>query len=301
MNRYELKDDFTYLCTKYKNYCLIGTYAELAKIPFEERKNYWLMTFENYISIPLFYDISLIKQFKGLITHNKKFFDIYEKELNIHYIEYPQFGDYYKLSSFKTFENKIKGIVCPSKIYPCNSDGSILYLREDFMNNLQTTLVKHIFCNPIEKWSNEKNNVIYQNDFSDPYSEKSLEIKNRYLFTLALEPVYHPLWSYSWITERLLCCFKAKSIALFFGTYNIEDYVPSNLFIDLRKYLISESPKIIFDYKKLNIDLLELANDKERYERIVNNAYDWQLQNKFGDMNKIENQIDKIVNYKEEL
>lgn len=297
LTRFEQKDDFQYMITKYENCCIIENYKGLARVAEEKRKDHWLMTFENYISIPGFYDFDFMKTFKGIITHNKKIFEIYRDKLNIKYIEYPQFNDYYNLIYFRPFEEKIKGIVCPSRIYPSTTEGSILYLREDFMNDFKTPLLKHVFSD--NKWGDQNKGVIYQHDFSDPYSEKSLDIKNKYLFVLALEPVYHPIWSYSWITERLLCCFRAKSIPLFFGTYNIEDYIPDDIYVDLRKYLIQTEPKITFDYKRLNDDLLEIANDKQRYNTMIEKAYQWQLNNKFGEFNKIEKQIDKIVEYKE--
>lgn len=70
------------------------------------------------------------------------------------------------------------------------------------------------------------------------------------------------------VSERLHDGFSSDRVMLYFGETEIEKYVPSNCFIDLRKY---------FDYKnkKFNCDeILKVMDNitQEEYDTILNNA-----------------------------
>jgi hypothetical protein len=294
MNRFEYKWDWKYICEKYQNYIIVDD--EWRNIADYSWKNYFLYTMENILTQSIHFDEEFIKKFKGIITWNKRLYELYLSHgINSYHVEYTFLhDDFHQLTEFVPFEDKIKGIACLNKIYNTGGPGDIIYLRKTFMESLNTPLLKHIY-GPVD-WSSK--DVIYQNKQTNPYEEESLKIRNKYLFNLTLESLYHPLYSQGFVTERLWCSFKAKTIPLYLGCYNIEEYCPIEFFIDLRKYIISETSTIILDYVRLNNDLMELANNKIKYEQITNDSYEWQKKNQFGNFPRVEKEIDKIVGYK---
>jgi hypothetical protein len=294
MDRWQIKNDYIYLTERYKNSIIIDNVG-LQKIKPEEYKKYLIMPLEIYITLPVFFDIGFIRQFKGFITFSTKIYEEYKKHgINCYYLQYPHADkDYFQINNFVNYENKIKGICALYKIYKTDQAGDILYLREPFMNKLNLQ-IKHTY-GP-EKWGNINCNVQYQNIKTNPNENKSLEIRNKYIFTLALEAVYHDFWNWDIITERLWNCFRSKTLAIYLGCKNVQDYVPKEFFVDLRKYITQETPFVDFDYRRLEDDLNELMSNKIKYIKITENAYEWQQTNKFGNMNDLEKELDRIIN-----
>jgi hypothetical protein len=302
LDRFKLKDDYKYCVEKYRNNILIDNFAGLYYAQNNlglQLKNLYLLSWENLITIPLFFDIEFIKQFKGLITYNKLFYQQLKPELEklgkkCYFLEYSFLNnEYYTLDTFIPYENKIKGIACLNRIYfPPGNIGNIIYLRELFMDNIHFP-IKHAYGG--NSWGNPSKNVFHQNIKTDPYSCDSLKIRNRYLFNFCPETLFHPFWSNFWCTERIFNCFKAKTVPIYIGCYNIEEIVPKEFFIDLRQYIINENYPIQFDYKRIENDLMKLGNNKQKYLEMIEEAYLWQKKNKFGDFLKTEKALDEIV------
>ena len=301
-DRFELKNDYLYLVEKYRKYIMIDNFEGLKycsnnDIPL---KSLYLMPMENNLTTPLFFDRQYIaSNFKGYISANSTFAHMMKPLTEAHYLQYAFLNDeYYKLSEeeFVDYDDKIKGIACLNKIYYTKGEGDIIYLRQDIMNNLPLK-IKHVYCND-KSWKLNFS-VKFMNIGTDPYSNESLKIRNKYMFNLAMETVYNPLWSKDWVTERIFNCFKSKTIPLYLGAYNIEEIVPKDLFIDLRDYITQYSPVVVLDYNKLAEYLNNLMNDTQRYIDRVEAAYNWQLSNKFGNFKTFEKKLNKIVGYKE--
>lgn len=105
----------------------------------------------------------------------------------------------------------------------------------------------------------------YAKNANHPNHIDNLDIVNRYRFVLTLEPMYHEMWSYDWVTERMWNAFKAKTIPLYYGCYNIEDLVPKEFYIDLRDF-------------DLNMDAVAKyisGISKEQYIEQTEKAYEW--------------------------
>jgi hypothetical protein len=300
-NRFELKNDYLYLVEKYRKYIMIdnGPGLKYCSDNGIELKTLYLMPMENNLTAPDFFNKQYIADyFKGYISANSRFAHMMKPLIETHYLQYAFLNDeYYELSNFIPYEHKIKGIACLNKIYHTNGEGDIIYLREDVINNLNLK-IKHVYCND-KSWKTNWT-VKFMNEGTDPYSNASLQIRNKYMFNLALETVYNPLWSQDWITERIFNCFKAKTIPLYLGAYNIEDYIPKDLFIDLRDYIIQYSPTIVLNYTLLSERLNDLMNDRQRYNDMTEAAYQWQLNNKFGNFKTFERKLDRIIGYKNE-
>lgn len=60
-----------------------------------------------------------------------------------------------------------------------------------------------------------------------------LETLRNYKFSLTIENQSMP----GWISERILECFLAGCVPVYFGAPNITDYIPANTFIDIRDFV----------------------------------------------------------------
>lgn len=73
----------------------------------------------------------------------------------------------------------------------------------------------------------------YRGPLSKPGKGETLA---KYRYSLCLENCYHPLWSRGYVTERLPQCLEARTIPIYLGCHNIEDYLPSDCYIDMRRF-----------------------------------------------------------------
>ena len=278
MDRFIRKDDFNYLKEKYP-YISFHLYHDITAGRLAQVR--YLFGSEGYITVPHTYHISTIQKIGGLITYNGRFKKSYGSHCNIISVNgYPDWNNYYKLedNEFVTYDKKINGVCSLNKIYHTGKTGDIVYLRKNLFNSL-SGILKHSY-GPVAYGGGN-----YQGPGGSPSSKESLVIINKYKFNLALEPMYHPMWSYDWVTERMWNCFRAKTIPVYFGGYNIEDHVPTDLFIDLRKYLVQVMPKITFDTIRLVEDLNNIS--KDQYIDMTEKGYEWQKNNRLGNIEDI--------------
>jgi hypothetical protein len=231
------------------------------------------------------YNVDVIKQYDAYITYNSKLKQ-QNPDLNIFLIKGPlNCCDYYWLEDFKDFDNKIRGVMSMQTVYNTGREGDINYLKHKVMKELEVE--PHLITHTYGPAPFGKDNT-YQGSTGKTHSHfENLKVINKYLFCWCPEPMYHPLWSYDYITERLFNCFKSKTIAIYYGCYNVEDYIPENIFIDYRKF---ESIKHLSEF------LITLSNDKKRYTDIIESAYEWNLTNTFGVIRYNEPVLKKISN-----
>lgn len=81
-----------------------------------------------------------------------------------------------------------------------------------------------------------------------------------YRYALCFQNTYHPIWSSGYITDELWDCMLSLTVPIYYGCHNIEEYVPTDCFIDYRRFLSPE---------KLNA-YLENISDREYYKYIEN-------------------------------
>ena len=251
-----LENEFDYLCAKYPNVAFnMRDWNAVTRMGKE-----YLYPTEGYITIPQNYDINIINNYKGFLTHNKKFYERYKNDINVVFTNGPMDShNYYALDSFISYEERIPGICAMYKIYQTKREGDILHMRSEVMHGLPLD-TKHTYGKP--SWGDD----MYQGcvEGVHPNHEENLKIINKYHFVLALEPMYHEMWSYNWITERLWNAFKSKTVPVYYGCYNVEELVPTDLFIDYRKFS----------------NLTELAEElknfpQSRWEDMTEKAYNW--------------------------
>lgn len=278
-----LKSEFDYLQNKYPSVAF-NMYDWWSKPNNRSNGKNILLAVEGYITIPNNYNPDVIKQYDVFITHNSKFKESHP-ELNIVLQNAPaNWENYYELESFLSYDEKIKGICCLARVYNTGSQGDINIMKHSVMRDfkVEPDLCVHTYGpETYGKPESYKGNLGYKH--SHYYNLKKI---NEYMFCWCPEPIYHETWSYNYVTERLFNCFKSKTIAIYYGCYNIEDIVPTDLFIDYRKFK---------DINELSNYLIELSKDKERYTEIVENAYQWNLNNKLGDITLLEETIQECI------
>ena len=271
-----LEDEFKYLSEKHTH---IAFNCIDWNRNIRQNKDYLYAT-EGYITIPENYNPAIINKFKGLITHNSKFYE-QNRHLNIILSNGPlDSHNYYRLDNFVSYEDKIDGIVSLNRIYSTGKEGDILWMREPTILNIPYEL-KHTYGpNP---WGGS----FYQGKVVANHANhiNNLTITNKYKFVLTLEPMYHELWSWDWVTERMWNAFKSKTIPIYYGCFNIEQKVPSHLFIDFRKY-INDLPgltRFLKSYTKTQyVDQTEMAY--EWYEKQCNISKMEDLENLFDSL-----------------
>jgi len=278
-----LKSEFDYLQKKYPTVAF-NMKDWFGGLNNRSRGKNILMTTEGWCTIPKNYDVNVIKTYDAMITSNSKFKEQHP-ELNIYLMNAPQnWENYYELESFLSYDEKIKGVCSLARVYDTKRPGDINYLKHTVMIDLkiEPELCTHTY-GPASfgKPGGYKGNLGYKH--SHYYNLKKI---NEYLFCWCSEPIYHEMWSWDWVTERLFNCFKSKTIAIYYGCYNIEDLVPTDLFIDYRNF---------DNIDELSKYLLEFSKDKKKYNDMIESAFEWNKTNKLGSMELVEKLIQKCV------
>lgn len=68
------------------------------------------------------------------------------------------------------------------------------------------------------------------------FVNSKLDTFSQYRFGLCFENLYHPIWSRGYLTEKIFDCMAADCVPVYYGCYNVEDHIPSECYIDFRKY-----------------------------------------------------------------
>ena len=240
------------------------------------------LTFENHTVNPREWYSKSLSKYDTFITSNQKFCEVN----NIMHKSHIILGNCAAfnlddLESFIPYENKIKGICQFGKSsYGNRRVGSIYYIRQDFLNKakVEPYLVKHLY-NGSKRWggSHYKGRVPPH----DPFCIEITKKVNEYLFCFCPENTYHPIWSWGYMTERLFRCFRAKTVAIYMGCYNIDEHVPKDLYIDFRDFF--------GDYDKLADYLIKFP--KEKYIDMTERAFAWNKTHRISNLEDFENTL----------
>lgn len=231
-----------------------------------------LVQCEPWTNMPQNWDLDLLRRYRCVITFNPLFFAMFKDVINMWYMPgvLACNAHRYHLDEWPSFEERIDGVCCLNNYYNLGAPGDILWLRPEVMNNLPADIVRHVWCPEDRKWGGK----MYQGNVGAPIHHSHsnhLRKISQYKFCLCLESTYHPLWSFGFLTERIFNCFKTKTIPIYMGCYDIEDYVPKSYFIDFRKYYTPSGRK----YGVLGAALNHYREYPELWEAQVEAAYAW--------------------------
>ena len=248
----------------------------------KRNKNHYLLILECYSIRPLDYDEEIWRQYKGIISWNGRLCETYKNKYNMIKCNGFPMANRKLFNEHKTFDDKINGICLICKYRKeSNLDGDIVNLRLDIMSNIKSIDKLETHCYGKRVYGDDMYRGVIGNTPEEtwPSSTSKLKILSKYRFNLCMENNYHNIWSYDYLSEKLLDCFRAKTIGVYHGCYNIKDIVPSDLYINYGDF---ENDIEMTDY---------LASMKKgEYERMVNDAYKWDENNRIGnihDLNKL--------------
>jgi FkbM family methyltransferase len=85
-----------------------------------------------------------------------------------------------------------------------------------------------------------------------------LSTLRQYRYCLCFENTDHPVLSAGYVTEKILDCLETRTVPIYLGASNIENYIPADCFIDYRKFA---------GFKELD-EFLRSLSDRE-YEKYI--------------------------------
>lgn len=246
--------------------------------------NKYLFLIDGYTVFPQYYNLEYWKHYKGIITWNSKLYDMYKDKFNIVLINgFPLFNNNYKLDSFKPFEEKINGIMlaCRHREHSGIS-GDIAHTRLQIMETINMIGGLETDCYGIKPYGNLYRGPIGEVGTQETFPSSFPKLKkiNEYKFNLAFENCYHPLYSWDWVTEKIRDTMKAKTVAVYYGAYNIGDIVPKDLYIDYGEFVS-------------DIQLVDrmLNMSKQEYVDITEKAYEWDRKSGLGNISNLKKQL----------
>ena len=225
---------------------------------------------EPYVGMPENWDLDVLRQYEHVITWNPAFFEMYRPILNMHLVQgVLGCNPPSPLTERVSFEEKINGVCCLNNVYPNGRPGSIYWLRNEVMQNIGRGLVRHVWAPQDRQWGGS----CYQGEVEAPIHHSHpnhLRKISEYKFCLCLESSYHPFWTQGFVTERILNCFRAGTIPIYMGCYNIRDYVPEGSFVDFGEFYGQTR-----DYDGLSTLLQQMSENEAWYEEIVESNHRW--------------------------
>jgi hypothetical protein len=248
-------------------------------------KNTSLFLLEVQTVLPHNYNIEILKQYKRVYTWNSILYSRYSKYgINTVLINgFPFFDNYNHLDEFiSTSEKDGICLICRHRL---EEPPSIASNRFSVFNNIKG-ITKHAYGKVPYCGDHYKGVIGDTTAGTYPSSLDKLRVLNKYKFNLCFENCYHELWSWDYITEKITDCFRAKTIPVYWGCYNIQDHIPKDLYIDYRDF-------------KSDDDLSEyLINfDMDKYDDMVERAYEFEKTFNWGNISNLK----KIINFSEAL
>lgn len=252
----------------------------------QDKKDVTLVALEPCNMRPKFYDIDEIKKYKDMITWNTKFHDKYKNDLDIRLCLGAQpLYQVHKLYKPTKYSDKINGICSIGKSCERNGVGDVTHLRLEVMKQIEQTgtMITHYYG-----WNNWGGSnymgsigdlkIKGMHIVGDGFHSSLAKIMklSEYKFNLCFENCYHEFWSWDYITEKIICCFEARTIPIYLGCFNIEELIPSDIFIDFRKFE---------DIRDLVKHLNSISESD--YSKMVDRAYEFKLETKINDIEEL--------------
>ena len=193
--------------------------------------------------------------------------------INKNYIAIPM--AYLYINYFLMNNYKIK----PTKMISFNKKKFCLVINKSNLNKDIISIIKKLEKIAPINHIKEYNDMISKK--SCYHSQELIDVFHQFKFILCIENSYDN----SYFTEKIFNCFLAKSIPLYLGCYNIQNFINPLSFIDLRKNNFIELIK--------NINSSEqLYNTYIHSDIIVSSYNNKQFYNHY--LNKIESKLSQI-------
>lgn len=245
--------------------------------PKRRNKDTYLVQLDPFHKCPNNYAVKPLQQYRGILTWNSKIYaQLKQMGANVAKLPYYPFLDTgSKLDEFIEYEDK-NGICLVEPNYSPNTYPFDISEKQINMFMALKGMSKHTYGNiPI----------CGSHYVSNPFSNYDrLQIINEYKFCICFDDIYHPVWSWDYVTNKIFDCLKAKTLPIYYGCYNIDDIVPRNFYIDYRDF---------DSFAELNEYITEF--DINIYIDIVEKAYEWVNTIDIGNVNRFAMTIEKLI------
>jgi hypothetical protein len=246
--------------------------------PDRRNKSTWLFMMECHPVIPRNYAPETIFQYKGLVTWNRKIIDMYKDSIaTAHVVGFP-IPYVNHITEFTPFSNKFNA-TCVMGRYrePIRIDGDIVAQRLSTAEGLQKAGLQVHCYGKVAYGGRMYKGPVGAAEESFPGSVSKLRLVDKYKYTLAFENCYHELYSWDYITEKIFDAFRAKTVPIYYGCYNVEEHIPKELFVDYREF-------------RNDSDLVKYLGSitEAQYTKMVNDAYDFCEGSRWGNINDID-------------
>lgn len=243
------KNDYVILCfLTFSIFSIIDYIKLFIKYPKNEK---YLFLFEPKVVAPISY-IKVVHLFFDKIytwndnlVDNKKYFKFIFPQSENNILNSKDF----KNKDLLTLINGNKSSFIKNELYS---------ERENIIRYFEKNSIEFDFYGTNWNKKNLKQQIFWYKPFNS-YKWKvndKIETLSNYKFNICLENMKNTPW---YITEKIWDSFKAKSVPIYWGASNIEEYIPTNCFIDFRNFN--------WDYEKL---INYISNiDEEEYNNII--------------------------------
>ncbi len=224
-----------------------------------------LWTLEPVSVMPANFSMDILKYFPALFNWNRKLLDKLNHGVYLPHQIYKKESDFCNYNSILNgFNSRKREILFISNIKKSMHDSGLYQIRLDaadwFYSNSEFEV----------SWYGSK-------ELNRPYYKGKVENKTERItqsqFLFCPENCYDEYYSWDYLTEKLFDGFVGQAIPIYAGCYNIDSYLPEDLYVDLRKYNNSVNGYLEVDFKKLYETLCFFDNN--RYNKMQNsiNSY----------------------------
>ena len=210
-----------------------------------------LFAIEPHASFPNNYNLEILKKYDSYITSSGEFFKVAkENGINatfvagsVRWFEYKTPNSHEHSKHFKDFNEKINGISLFSRSRTVNNrwlnehnrrndinDGNIIALREYLFKKIKDQTKSNL------TFDLYGTSGAYGGLKSKGYVNNKFEVITKYKYHLCFDSSYHHIFSPDRISEKIIDCLFCKTIPVYLGCWNIEEYISTDCFIDFRKY-----------------------------------------------------------------
>ncbi len=191
-----------------------------------------LLMLEPYVVLPGEYSDDIWAYFDHVLT----FSDVLaERGGKFHKINFPVFPIYDERGSGEVVETNVTCPLDERKNAICLING-----------NKNSSVEGELYSKRVEisQWFHINSDIPFDVFGYPPFElpnyygrvENKFETLAQYKYSLCFENIYHSIWSRGYVSEKLLHSLVTETVPIYLGCYNIEEYVPTDCFIDFRQF-----------------------------------------------------------------
>lgn len=203
--------------------------------------------------LPANFEMEVLKYFPAVFNWNRKLLEKVKNGIFIPHCNYKCVRDFENFNHIiLPFEKREREILFISNYRESLHNSGLYKLRVDAAD--------WFYLNSDFKvsWYGSK-------ELNRPYYKGKIENKTERItqsqFLFCPENCYDEYYSWDYLTEKLFDGFVGQAIPIYAGCYNIDSYIPNDLYVDLRKFNNSINGNLEIDFNKLYETLCVFDNN----------------------------------------